>query len=398
MIFSLCSDYSRKVQDLRFFEFFAGGGMARAGLGARWQCAFANDLDAGKGAIYRLNWPGTALRIADVNDLEVDELPGQADLVWASFPCQDLSLAGNKIGLGTLGRQTRSGAFWAFSRLMDGLREADRAPTVVVLENVYGALTANGGRDFAAIVRQMTLTGYRVGAAVIDAADFVPQSRVRVFVVAVRREVEPPAAMVRGCPDEHYHPPAMIRAIDRLSEFDREQWLWIVPGPTPPRQQTLADVVEEVGPAAWHRPAETRALVAMMNRPSEDRLKAMLAASDRRVGTLYRRTRLDEHGRKCQRAELRTDGLAGCLRTPGGGSSRQTVVVTDNQTLRTRLMTAREAARLMGLPDSYRLPERYNEAYHLAGDGVVVPVVRHIADTIIEPLVEASRIRMAMAA
>jgi DNA (cytosine-5)-methyltransferase 1 len=40
----------------------------------------------------------------------------------------------------------------------------------------------------------------------------------------------------------------------------------------------------------------------------------------------------------------------------------------------------------MGLPDSYRLPHKYNEAYHLTGDGVVVPVVRHLAQHLFEPL------------
>src|SRR5207237_489911 len=88
------------------------------------------------------------------------------------------------------------------------------------------------------------------------------------------------------------------------------------------------------------------------------------------VGTIYRRTRADG-----QRAEARFDGIAGCLRTPAGGSSRQTVVVKDGRRIRTRLLTAREAARLMGVPDDYPLPERYNDAYHLFGDGVAAPVV-----------------------
>lgn len=103
------------------------------------------------------------------------------------------------------------------------------------------------------------------------------------------------------------------------------------------------------------------------------------------VGTIYKRTR-KEHGIKVQRAEIRFDNLAGCLRTPGGGSSRQVIMTVDGPTIRSRLMSSRETARLMGLPDSYKLPQRYNEAYHLTGDGVVVPVVRHLARTLIEPL------------
>jgi DNA (cytosine-5)-methyltransferase 1 len=57
--------------------------------------------------------------------------------------------------------------------------------------------------------------------------------------------------------------------------------------------------------------------------------------------------------------------------------------------VRSRLMSARETARLMGLPDSYRLPGSYSAACHLTGDGVAVPVMRHLAQSLIEPLLAA---------
>ena len=85
---------------LSFYEFFAGGGMARAGLGEGWQCLLANDVDPKKAASYARNWGDGDLRVGDVGALRVDELPGRADLVWASFPCQDLSLAGAGAGAG----------------------------------------------------------------------------------------------------------------------------------------------------------------------------------------------------------------------------------------------------------------------------------------------------------
>jgi DNA (cytosine-5)-methyltransferase 1 len=107
------------------------------------------------------------------------------------------------------------------------------------------------------------------------------------------------------------------------------------------------------------------------------------------VGAVYRRTRRDEHGRRVQRAEVRFDDVAGCLRTPAGGSSRQVIMVVEGDRVRTRLIAPRETARLMGLPDAYALPANYNEAYHLTGDGVVVPVVRHLAANIFEPLLAA---------
>lgn len=74
-------------------DFFAGGGMARIGLGPGWTCTFANDHDPMKAAAYRANHGGAELLPRDVAEVALADLPGRPDLVWASFPCQDLSLA-----------------------------------------------------------------------------------------------------------------------------------------------------------------------------------------------------------------------------------------------------------------------------------------------------------------
>ncbi len=131
----------------RFYEFFAGGGMARLGLGPRWTCAFANDFDAVKAATYRANFADAAghLHVGDVWQVSPDDLPGRADLAWASSPCQDFSLAGGRAGLAG----GRSSAFFGFWRLMEALDDEARAPRVVVIENVSGLLTSHGGADFA---------------------------------------------------------------------------------------------------------------------------------------------------------------------------------------------------------------------------------------------------------
>jgi DNA (cytosine-5)-methyltransferase 1 len=375
------------MNKFEYFEFFAGGGMARAGLGSDWLCTFANDFDPMKIATYKANWGDDGLVYGDVNEILTTQIPNFADLAWASFPCQDLSLAGNAKGLGTLNEQTRSGAFWAFWRLMEGLINERRAPSMIVLENVYGSLTANKGRDFAAIARCLALGGYRFGAIVIDAARFVPQSRPRVFMVAFRNDMHVPEHLIASQPSPAWHPAVMEVAVDRLSEMDRESWLWIVPpepkNDVPPLSDLILDEPEDV---SWHSTAETQKLIAMMSDVNRNRLSAMQAKGRRLVGTIYKRTRVDGAGVRRQRAELRDDNIAGCLRTPGGGSSRQTIVVVEGQAVHTRLLSAREAARLMGLPDSYQLPARYNDAYHIAGDGLVVPVVRFLADTVIEPI------------
>ena len=84
------------------------------------------------------------------------------------------------------------------------------------------------------------------------------------------------------------------------------------------------------------------------------------------------------------------DGTAGCLRTPTGGSSRQTLIIVNNNDVRARLLSRREAARLMGVPERYRLPERYNDAYHVFGDGLVVPAVSWIERHVLKPLQQVS--------
>ena len=104
------------------------------------------------------------------------------------------------------------------------------------------------------------------------------------------------------------------------------------------------------------------------------------------VGTIYKRTRADGNGGRAQRAEVRFDNVAGCLRTPVGGSSRQILIFVHGEEIRTRLLSAREACRLMGLSDNYKIPEKYYDGYYLAGDGLVVPVVRHLAAHVLEPI------------
>lgn len=372
-----------------FYEFFAGGGMARAGLGKKWECLFANDIDAKKGASYAVNWGHKHLRIEDVDTLSTAELPGHADLAWASFPCQDLSLAGAGAGL----KGKRSGIFWPFWRLMEDLADEDRAPALIVLENVCGALTSHGGKDFAAIGAALAGSEYRFGALVMDAVDFVPQSRPRLFIVGVRGDLAIPERLVMSQPGPLWHSSQLCAASLKLSAKAKASWVWWkLPTPSA-RKQVFSNLIEdEPQGVAWHTAAETRRLLGMMSPINRKKVEEAKRAGRRMIGAIYKRTRKDENGARIQRAEIRFDDLAGCLRTPVGGSSRQSIMSLEGDKVRSRLLSPREAARLMGLPDSYKLPENYNEAYHLAGDGLVVPVVRFLAAHVLEPLLAAQEV------
>ena len=365
-------------QELTFYEFFSGGGMVRAGLGSTWTCLFANDNCEKKAASYIANWGNSDLLVKDIEKVTLSELPGTADLAWASFPCQDLSLAGSGAGL----NGERSGTFWSYWRLMEQLRVANRAPSVLVLENVYGAITSHGGKDFQAIARVLA-RDHNFGALIIDSVHFLPQSRPRLFVIAVDKAIRLQKSLVAEAPSPAWHPRALIGAFNSFTEEVRGRWVWWdlkLPGS---RLKTLEDLID-VTSTDWHAPEETAHILSLMSSVNRQKLIEAQKRGGRRVGTIYRRTRDGE-----QKAEVRFDGISGCLRTPAGGSSRQTIIVVEGSRIRTRLLSAREAARLMGLPESYRLPVRYNDAYHLAGDGVVVPVVKHLAKSLLRPILTA---------
>lgn len=363
--------------------------MARAGLGPGWRCLLANDFDPRKAAAYRENWGEAGeFRLGDVAGLRPEDAPGRADLAWASFPCQDLSVAGAGGGL----KGARSGSFHPFWRLIEALGAEGRAPRIVALENVLGTLGSHGGRDFAHLCGALARGGYRFGALAIDAALFLPQSRPRLFLIGARAEIPIPEALLCAEPQDPFHTAPLRRAAAALAPEARRALVWWRPPPPPPRRAVLADLVEDSPQGlSWDAPEATRKLIAMMTEPHRAKIAAALAEGGRRVGTLYKRTRRDpETGAKVQRAEVRFDGLAGCLRTPAGGSSRQTILVIEGGELRSRLLSPRETARLMGLSDAYALPKAQGAAYHLTGDGVAAPVVRHLARHLFEPLLAAA--------
>lgn len=367
-----------------FYEFFAGGGMARIALtqSGGWRCAFANDIDAAKCATYRDNFGDADLVEGDVAILSTNDLPGRADLAWASFPCQDLSLAGGRGGMDA----ARSGAFWPFWRLMQDLAAEGRAPRTIVVENVPGLLTSGGRQDFSSLCDAIAGAGYRFSAHIIDAACFLPQSRPRLFVIAWRGT----APETDG---ELWSSPRLESALSALPASTAGALNRLRLPAAMARNVDLSSVLEDDPPdVAWADQAKVTRLIEMMSDRQHARLQTAIAkarsTSVRQVGAAFRRMRPDADGGSVQRLEARWD-VAGCLRTPAGGSSRQTLLIAEpDGALRSRLISGREAARLMGLPDSYRLPKSHSRAIKVAGDGVAVPVARFIADHALSPILE----------
>lgn len=366
---------------LEAWEFFAGGGLAGLGLDG-FRIGLANDIDAMKARAFRANHPAVRLIEGDVWGLDAADLPGSPDLLWASSPCQDVSLAGARGGL----EARRSGAFWGFWKLVEGLKAQGRAPRAIVIENVVGLLTSGGGQDFAAVCAALAGGGWRVGALELDAALWLPQSRPRLFIVALRDAGAPETAG----PAAPFHSPRLVAAHARLPEPVKAAWAWwSLPAPRR-RNADLASVLIPDEDARWLTPAQVKALLARLAPPHRARLDQALASGERRIGAAYRRVRT-ERGVKTQRLELRFDGVAGCLRTPAGGSSRQYVIVAEGGRVRVRLLTGREAARLMGVSDSYILPGSESAALKLMGDAVAVPAVRALSRNLLIPALSVGR-------
>lgn len=365
--------------------------MVRAGLGGRWKCQFANDFDPLKVKVYADNWGEAEILEDDIHNVEPVDLGRRADLAWASFPCQDLSTAGNGLGIGQAGgpTRTRSGTFWAFIDLMKGLKANGRLPRILVLENVVGLLTINGGEEFRTVIASLERLGMRAGAVVVDARHFVPQSRPRVFIVAIAKTSAVADDLVRDEPHPTWHPDPLVKAVAKLSPQCREQWIWFNLGAVPELKKTLNKIVKSnpVG-VEWHTPAETKRLVGMMSEAHRQKLAEAKKSGKRMVGTLSLRMR-PSNGKTIQRTEICFRGLAGCLRTPKGGGSRPRVIVVKDGSVRTRLLASSEAAALMGLKSSYELPDVYEYAFRVVGDGVAVPVVSFLRAKLFNPLLRS---------
>ncbi len=369
---------------LTWFEFFAGGGMARLGLGNQWKCTFANEWCPKKAAAYRAHFGRCdELKEDDVANLSTGDLPGTPEMVWASFPCQDLSLAGMGAGL----KGERSGNFKPFWTLIGKLVDEGRAPRIITLENVVGALTSHAGKDFETLLGSLTKTGYCAGALVVDAVRFVPQSRPRLFIVAVRQDTPIAANLHLKYPIAAWHPPSLRKAYAVLPKWIQDHWMWWnLPEPNEPIKKMSELIEREPVGVKWHTKEQTRTLIGMMSDVNKAKLCEVQAYGGLAIGTVYKRTRADKNGAKVQRAEVRFDEVSGCLRTPVGGSSRQTVLIVEGKSVSSRLLSPREAARLMGVPEYYPIPGNYNEAYHLFGDGLVVPAVAWLGKHLIRPL------------
>lgn len=373
------------LRDKTFAEFFAGIGLMRLGLEQEgWAVAFANDIARDKYEMYsaRFGEADSHFLLDDIHNLSPNQIP-TVTMATASFPCNDLSLAGMRKGLG--GKQ--SSAYWGFVRILDEMGR--RRPPIVLLENVAGFLTSHGGRDFQAALLALNRLGYAVDAMILDASRFVPQSRVRLFVVGALRDGHANWELRETLRfyESGVRPKALADFI-----FSHPEIVWDIRQlpPLPRTSPSLSDILEDLPGDSpfWWSDERRDYLVSQMSEKHAEQLRRMMDSHSWSYGTVFRRIR---KGRSM--AELRTDGVAGCLRTPRGGSGRQILVQAGYGKVRVRLLSPRECARLMGA-DDFVIDVPLNQALFGFGDAVCVPVVAWIASNYLNPLLNEMRTQL----
>lgn len=362
-------------------EYFAGIGLVRLGLEqVGWKVVFANDWAQSKFEMYSAHFQDATkhYKVQDIFSICPADIPDTI-LATASFPCIDLSLAGN---LGGIDGQ-HSSAFWGFTQILDG--QANK-PKIVMLENVAGWLTSNSGQDFRITIQELNRLGYACDVFAIDAAHFVPQSRPRVFVVGMLASNANQDIFVFSKRSSSLKTQALEKAV--ITNLDLCWNFLDVPALPDKIKADLSFVMENIADddARWWSDNEVKRHLNMMSPINLSYLQGLQELSIYSYCPMYRRVRVGK-----QRAELRKDGLAGCLRTARGGSSRQMLVRVGKGTIKMRLMTPREYARLQGVPDDYPLPLQINQALTGFGDAVCVPVIVWIAENILNPLSKSLR-------
>lgn len=376
---------------MHFAEFFAGVGLINEALkDDGWTCLWANDICPEKKETYSSNFSSEEFFLGDVWDCVKNPsvVPSDCFLYTASFPCTDMSLAGSRKGLDG----DHSGTLHAVLSVIESKKKSNEHPYLIMLENVQGFLSSNKGLDVALTVRKLNDLGYVVDLIELDAVHFVPQSRPRVFLFAVRSEFAEKLMAIKN--DNKildswwgvFEANPLIRT-NRImnivkTNIDLKWGAFNIP-PPPKRTLTLSDIIEKdlnEKPEAWWPEDRKEYLFSQMSASHKEMLGKIVNKDEYSYGTVYRRTR-----QGVSFAELRTDGVAGCLRTPRGGSSKQIVICAGFGSWSVRLLTSREYARLQGVGDHFVLPENANKGYFAMGDAVCVPVIKFISNFILSP-------------
>lgn len=300
-----------------FIDLFAGIGGARLGLEkAGGVCVFSSEWNPFAAKTYRENF-GEVPR-GDIRQIPASEIP-EHEVLSAGFPCQPFSIAGvskkRALAMPTGFEDKVQGTlFFEIARIL-----RTKKPKAFILENVKHLLHYDNGATFATILATLTGLGYSVTYRVVDARLIVPQHRERVFIVGFRTDLKLPEFVVPEPKDRH----PTLRSI-------------LEPNPDP--KYTLTDHL-------W----------------------------------TYLKDYAEKHKRAGNGFGYGLAPLGGVSRTLSARYYKDGAEVLIPQPGRNpRRLTPRECARLMGFPDSFKIPVSDTQAYKQFGNAVVPGLVEEI--------------------
>ncbi|CAK0832982.1 unnamed protein product [Prorocentrum cordatum] len=175
------------LRPFRFIELFSGIGGFRVALDALGgQCVFASDVHPTARAVYRENWPRKLdggkndILSGDIRLVPAEAVP-EHDILTAGFPCQPFTGLGKQRGV----NEPKGQLFLHICRIL-----RTRRPPLALLENVTGLTNTDDGCAMQAVLDEIRSSGYRVAYRVYDSRYLVPQKRKRVYIVAIRADLE----------------------------------------------------------------------------------------------------------------------------------------------------------------------------------------------------------------
>lgn len=321
-------DPSPKTHSFTFVDLFAGIGGIRLAFEAHGgKCTFTSEWDEYAQKTYRANFDDDHELAGDINDVVGEvrrHIPETPDVLLAGFPCQPFSIAGVS-KKNALGRphgfecKDQGNLFFHIASILEDLR-----PPAFLLENVKNLERHDRGNTFRVVRDTLERElGYRIHFKIIDAKGFVPQHRERIFIIGFDGETD--------------------FSWDELSLPD-------------PRSKTLGDILQPADEVDSKYTLTDHLWRYLQNYAAKHK-----AAGN---GFGYGLTREKDIARTLS-ARYYKDGSE--------------ILVDQGIKKNPRRLTPRECARLMGYPDSFRIPVSDTRAYKQFGNSVVVPVVQEIA-------------------
>ena len=165
---------------ISFIDLFAGTGAFTYVFESsnKCKCVYSNDYDKSSEYIYKLNFPECNFNLADLNDINIKNIP-KHDILCGGFPCQPFSIAGNKKGF----NDERSNVFW---KIIEILKEHN--PEIVILENVKNLTSHDKGNTFKIIFNELSKLNYYIKFSILDTCKYtnIPHHRERIYIICFK--------------------------------------------------------------------------------------------------------------------------------------------------------------------------------------------------------------------